>query len=327
MYGYHEMRRFSLPSPSNHTLQVIWAAAASLICAVIIAVFAFEMPFDMTAASGKDCAACILLVFGSARHVLILRELFLKKLSRAVLHGILFSVLPISWIVLTALFLYDLTVRSHAFDIVKAVLLSLSPDRRMQTLVIAYLFGGFLEGAAGFSTPVALAAAMLAGMGFSKIESASLALLSNTIPVSYGALGTPILVIPEATGFDIDDVARATGRLQVPFSLLVPWMVVFASCGSIQGTLETWPALLTVSLVYTGSLAIMTEFVGARPVSVVASLVSLVAVAVLLQFWQPPTVLRAKDRSWAAGGQVGAPSATRGAPGRKQGGEGAPRQR
>ena len=215
----------------------------------------------------------------------------------AALHGALFSLLPISWIVITALFLYDLTVRSHAFDIVKAVLLSLSPDKRMQCLVIAYLFGGFLEGAAGFSTPVALAAAMLTGMNFGKVEAASLALLANTIPVSFGALGTPILVIPEATGFEIGAVARAVGRLQVPFSLFVPWMVVYASCGSLALTLEAWPALLTTSLSYTAMLVLTTEFMGARPVSVVASLVALVCVAGLLRVWQPATVVRAGEKN------------------------------
>ena len=204
----------------------------------------------------------------------------------AALHGAAFGLFPIGWIIVTAMFLYQLTLEAGALEIMKRSVTRLSADHRMQALLIAFSFGAFLEGAAGFGAPVAISAALLTGAGFPALEAACLALIANTAPVAFGALGTPIITLAKVTGLDEFAISQMAGRQLPFFSLIVPaWMV--ATMAGWRGLLAVWPAVLVCG----GSFAVlqfaMANYVGAALVDVVAGIVSLVTLAVFLRWWQP----------------------------------------
>jgi len=204
----------------------------------------------------------------------------------AALHGAAFGLFPIGWIIVTAMFLYQLTLEAGALDIMKRSVTRLSADHRMQALLIAFSFGAFLEGAAGFGAPVAISAALLTGAGFPALEAACLALIANTAPVAFGALGTPIITLAKVTGLDEFAISQMAGRQLPFFSLIVPaWMV--ATMAGWQGLVAVWPAVFVCG----GSFAVvqfaMANYVGAALVDVVAGIVSLVTLAVFLRWWQP----------------------------------------
>jgi lactate permease len=204
----------------------------------------------------------------------------------AALHGAAFGLFPIGWIIVTAMFLYQLTLEAGALEIMKRSVTRLSADHRMQALLIAFSFGAFLEGAAGFGAPVAISAALLTGAGFPALEAACLALIANTAPVAFGALGTPIITLAKVTGLDEFAISQMAGRQLPFFSLIVPaWMV--ATMAGWGGLLAVWPAVLVCG----GSFAVvqfaMANSVGAALVDVVAGIVSLVTLAGFLRWWQP----------------------------------------
>ena len=204
----------------------------------------------------------------------------------AALHGAAFGLFPIGWIIVTAMFLYQLTVEAGALEIMKRSVTRLSGDHRMQALLIAFSFGAFLEGAAGFGAPVAISAALLTGAGFPALEAACLALIANTAPVAFGALGTPIITLAKVTGLDEHAISQMAGRQLPFFSLIVPaWMV--ATMAGWQGLLAVWPAVIVCG----GSFAVvqfaMANYVGAALVDVVAGIISLVTLAGFLRWWQP----------------------------------------
>ena len=204
----------------------------------------------------------------------------------AALYGAAFGLFPIGWIIVTAMFLYQLSVEAGALEVMKRSVIRLSADHRMQALLIAFSFGAFLEGAAGFGAPVAISAALLTGAGFPALEAACLALIANTAPVAFGALGTPIITLAKVTGLDEFAISQMAGRQLPFFSLIVPaWMV--ATMTGWQGLLAVWPAVLVCG----GSFAVvqwaMANYVGAALVDVVAGLVSLVTLAAFLRWWQP----------------------------------------
>ncbi|HEY7154295.1 MAG TPA: lactate permease LctP family transporter [Gemmataceae bacterium] len=201
-------------------------------------------------------------------------------------YGAAFGLFPIGWIVLSAIFLYVLTVETGQFEIVKHSVLSLSPDRRLQALLIAFCFGAFVEGAAGFGTPVAISAALLMGAGFRPLHAAGLSLLANTSPVAFGALGTPILTLGEVTGLDAIRLSAMVGRQLPIFSLLVPAWLVWVMAGW-RGVRGVWPALLVCG----GSFALVqfltANYHGPWLVDVAGGVISLVCLAVFLRFWRP----------------------------------------
>ena len=204
----------------------------------------------------------------------------------AAFHGAAFGLFPIGWIIVTAMFLYQLTLEAGALEIMKRSVTRLSADHRMQALLIAFSFGAFLEGAAGFGAPVAISAALLTGAGFPALEAACLALIANTAPVAFGALGTPIITLAKVTGLDEFAISQMAGRQLPFFSLIVPaWMV--ATMAGWRGLLAVWPAVLVCG----GSFAVlqftMANYVGAALVDVVAGIVSLMTLAVFLRWWQP----------------------------------------
>ncbi len=207
----------------------------------------------------------------------------------AAANGACFGLVPIGWIVLAAVFLFHLTVRAGQFDVVKQSVAAISPDRRMQALLIAFSFGSFVEGAAGFGTPVAISAALLIGLGFSPLYAAGLALLANTSPVAFGALGTPIITLAKISGLDEMALSQMAGRQLPLFSLIVPaWLVVTMS--GWRGLAGCWPAILVSGGTFATLQFLTANFHGPTLVDVVGGLGSLVALAVLLRFWQPKQV-------------------------------------
>jgi len=204
----------------------------------------------------------------------------------AALHGAAFGLFPIGWIIVTAMFLYRLSVEAGALDVMKRSVTRLSADHRMQALLIAFSFGAFLEGAAGFGAPVAISAALLTGAGFPALEAACLALIANTAPVAFGALGTPIITLAKVTGLDEFAISQMAGRQLPLFSLIVPaWMV--ATMTGWRGLLAVWPAVLVCGGSFAAVQFAMANYVGAALVDVVAGIVSLVSLAGFLRWWQP----------------------------------------
>jgi lactate permease len=206
-------------------------------------------------------------------------------------YGACYGLLPIGWIVLSAVFLYQLTVRSGQFEVVKRSVSAISPDRRMQALLIAFSFGTFLEGAAGFGTPVAISAALLIGLGFSPLYAAGLALLANTSPVAFGALGTPIILLAKVSGIDEMALSQMAGRQLPLFSLMIPaWLVAVMS--GWRGVKGCWPAILVCGGSFATIQFCTANFHGPTLVDVFGGIGSLVALAVFLQFWQPKEIWR-----------------------------------
>ena len=209
-------------------------------------------------------------------------------------YGAFFGILPIGWIVFGAVFLYHLTVRAGQFEVVKQSVAAISPDRRMQALLIAFSFGAFVEGAAGFGTPVAISAALMIGLGFSPLYAAGLALIANTSPVAFGALGTPILTLAQISEIDAFTLSQMAGRQLPVFSLIVPAWLVWTMSGW-RGVIGAWPAIFVCGGSFAAIQFLTANFHGPTLVDVAGGLGSLVCLAVFLQFWRPRDVWRFPD--------------------------------
>lgn len=201
-------------------------------------------------------------------------------------YGALYGLFPIGWIILNLMFLYELAVRFGRFDVLRTSLASLAPDPRIQVILIAFCFGAFFEGAAGFGTPVAVTSAILIGLGFAPLPACGLSLIANTAPVAFGSLGTPIIALNAVTGLDLRDLSAMVGRQLPFFSLLVPFWVVWAMSGW-RGVKGVWPAALTAGFSFALPQFLVSNFHGPWLVDVVASVCSMAALATLLRFWQP----------------------------------------
>lgn len=206
--------------------------------------------------------------------------------AAAAVYGAAFGLFPIGWIVLAAIFLYSLTVETGQFEIVKSSVMGLSSDRRLQALLIAFSFGAFVEGAAGFGTPVAISAALMIGCGFSPLHAAGLALIANTAPVAFGALGTPITTLADVTKLDELALSAMAGRQLPFFSLIVPAWLVWTMAGW-RGVRGVWPAILVSGGTFAAVQYWVSNHFGPRLVDVAGGLVSLVCLAVLLKVWRP----------------------------------------
>jgi lactate permease len=245
------------------------AAIVALIVANLIAIFIFTMPADMS--------------------------------LRATVLGAVTGFFPIGWIVLNVIFLYRLTVEKGAFETLQTTIGSVTTDRRLQLLLIAFSFGAFFEGASGFGTPVAVTAAILIGLGFSPLAASGLSLIANTAPVAYGALGTPIAGLASVTGMDPYVLGAMVGRQLPFFSLIVPFWLIWAFAGW-RGMKEIWPAILVCGVSFAIPQFLVSNYVNPWFVDIVASLVSMACLVLFLQIWQPATIwtspaLRGRDDS------------------------------
>jgi lactate permease len=204
----------------------------------------------------------------------------------SVVYGALFGLFPVCWIVITALFIYNLSVKTGQFEVIKNSLATISDDRRMQALLIAFSFGAFIEGAAGFGTPVAITAAMLAGLGFNTLYAASLCLLANTAPVAFGAIGIPIVVGASVSGVDLMALSQMVGRTLPFLSVFVPLYLVILMAGWKKG-IEVWPACLVSG----GSFALVqflsSNYIGPLLPDILSSIASIVCTVTFLRFWHP----------------------------------------
>ncbi|MBI1732093.1 MAG: L-lactate permease [Gammaproteobacteria bacterium] len=207
----------------------------------------------------------------------------------AVLYGAAYGLFPIGWIVLNLIFLYSLTERAGLFAVLRDSLAAVTPDRRLQLLLVAFAFGAFFEGAAGFGTPVAITAAILTGLGFRPLQACGLSLIANTAPVAYGALGTPIIALSAVTGLDVLQLSAMVGRQLPFFSLLVPFWLVWAYAGW-RGAVAVWPAALTAGAAFAVPQALIANLHGPWLVDVVAATCSMATLAVFYRHWKPADI-------------------------------------
>jgi lactate permease len=214
-------------------------------------------------------------------------------------YGAAFGLLPIGWIILNAIFIYDITVKTGKFEVVKDTIGGLAGDRRIQVLLIAFAFGAFIEGAAGFGTPVAISAAMLIGLGFKPLAAAGLALIGNTAPVAYGALGTPIITLAKVTGLNEGLLSAMAGRQLPLFSLIVPFWLVWSMAG-FRGMLGVWPACLVAGLSFAVPQFLVSNFIGPNLVDIIAAASCIVATYLFLKVWQPKEEWRFPEEREAA---------------------------
>ena len=248
---------------SSHRIRAHWAAVGGLIVALAIAIFAVGMPADLA--------------------------------LRAAGFGAAYGLFPLGWIILNTIFLYQLAVESGTFETVQRSLAGLSTDRRIQLVLVAFSFGAFFEGAAGFGTPVAVTGALLVGLGFKPLDAAVYSLIANTAPVAFGALGTPIIALQGVTGLDLRELSATVGSQLPWFSVLVPFWLIAAFVG-LRRMWEVWPALLTAGVAFAVPQHLIATYHGPWLVDIIAAVCSMLALALLLRFWQPPNDPQALDQ-------------------------------
>jgi len=234
-----------------------WAALLGLAASLLIAIGVFKMPAGMGA--------------------------------RTAVYGACYGLFPIGWIILNVIFMYDMNCASGRFKILQESLMGITQDRRLQLLLIAFSFGAFFEGAAGFGTPVAVTAAILIGLGFKPLQASGLSLIANTAPVAYGALGTPLIALQTVTGLDLLQLSGMAGRILPFFSVLVPFWLLWAFAG-FNGMIEIWPAVLVAGVFFAIPQFLVSNFHGPWLVDVVSAVCSMAAVTVLLLVWHPKKI-------------------------------------
>lgn len=235
------------------------AGITTLIIALILAIFVFKMPATTALMSASQ--------------------------------GAMYGILPIGWIIVTSVFLYKLTVKTGHFNIIRNSIVSITEDRRLQALLIAFAFGSFLEGAAGFGAPVAITAALLIGLGFNPMLAASICLLANTAPVAFGAIGIPITAMEGPTGIPAMEISQMTGRMLPWISVFIPLYLVIIISG-FKRTIEVLPALIVTGVAFALTQFLSSNFLGPELPDILSALVAIVALTIFLRFWKPKTIFR-----------------------------------
>ncbi|MGC3947803.1 MAG: lactate permease LctP family transporter [Chryseolinea sp.] len=215
----------------------------------------------------------------------------LKLALLSALHGGLYGLFPICWVIIGAVFLFNITVKSGQFEIIKTFMASITPDRRLQALLIAFSFGAFLEGAAGFGAPVAISAAMLVGLGFNPLYAAGICLIANTAPVAFGSVGTPIIIASKISDIPEMAISQMVGRTLPILSLLVPLYLVVLMAG-FRKSLEVLPAIIVSGVSFAFFQWLSSNYMGPMLPDVLAGLASILCMMVLLKYWKPKTIWR-----------------------------------
>jgi len=210
------------------------------------------------------------------------------------LHGALYGFFPICWIIIGAVFLYNVSVKSGQFEIIKSFMSSITNDRRLQALLIAFSFGSFLEGAAGMGAPVAITSAMLAGMGFNPLYAAGICLIANTAPVAFGSVGVPITIASQVSGIPEMAISQMVGRTLPIIALIVPFYLVILMAG-FKRSFEVLPAMLVSGITFAVVQFVVANYLGPMLPSLLAGLASIICLMVLLKFWKPKAIWRFKD--------------------------------
>jgi len=231
-----------------------FAALAGLLTAAALAIGVYHMPASLTLAAAG--------------------------------YGAAFGLFPIGWIILNAIFIYNLSVATGGFKVLQEQVAGVSHDRRIQSLLIAFSFGAFIEGAAGFGAPVAITGALMIGLGFQPLEAAKLALIGNTAPVAFGALGTPLITLAKITNLDVHLLSSMVGRQLPIFSLVVPFWLVAAQSGW-RGMIGVWPACLVTGLSFALLQFAVSNYHGPWLVDIIGAVGSLGALVVFMRFWKP----------------------------------------
>jgi lactate permease len=250
------------------------AALAGLATALIIAVFGFHMPMQLAAWAAA---------FGAS-----------------------YGLLPIGWIIINIIFLYKLTNERGQFDVLRDSIARVTDDSRLQLLLIAFCFGAFFEGAAGFGSPVAVTGAMLIGLGFTRLQASGLSLIANTAPVAFGALGTPLVVLATSTGLPLDQLSAMVGRQMFPFAILVPFWLLCAYCGW-RRTVEVLPAILVAGVTFATTQLLVSNLHGPWLTAVLSGMTSILALVVFLRFWRPKQIMHVSEAKLTAGDERAPP--------------------
>src|SRR6188472_1118489 len=253
------------------------AAGLGLLAALVVAILAYGMPAEMA--------------------------------GKAAMLGGFTGLLPIGWIVLNIIFLHQLADKSGACKIQEDSIANITQDRRLQLLLIAFSYGAFFEGAAGFGTPVAVTAAILIGLGFSPLAASGLSLIANTAPVAFGALGTPVITLAKVHGYDLMEVTAMIGRQLPFFSLLVPFWLIWAFAGR-KGMMEIWPAILVSGVSFAIPQFLVSNYIGPELVDVIAAISSMVCLILFLRVWKPKTTWTATSLAGHKEDQAAAERAT-----------------
>jgi len=214
-----------------------------------------------------------------------------EKALAAAGYGFVYGLWPIAWIIIGAVFLYKVSVKTGQFEIIRASILSVTEDQRLQMLMVGFAFGAFLEGAAGFGAPVAITAALLVGLGFKPLYAAGLCLIVNTAPVAFGAMGIPIIVAGQVTGLDAFEIGQMAGR-QLPFLTIIVLFWIMAIMDGWRGIKETWPAVLVAGGSFAIAQYLTSNFIGPELPDITASLASLVCLTLFLRRWKPVRIFR-----------------------------------
>jgi lactate permease len=221
-------------------------------------------------------------------------------------NGAIYGLFPICWIFLPAVFLFNITIRSGQFEIIRHFMASVTPDRRLQALLIAFSFGSFLEGTAGFGAPVAITAAMLAGLGFNPLYAAGICLIANTAPVAFGSIGIPITMASQVTGIPEQAISQMVGRTLPLLSALLPFYLVTLMAGYKRAK-EIAPAALVSGLSFAIIQAVTSNFLGPALPDVLAGIGSIVCLLLLLKWWRPKTIWRFPEETTTAQPPTGPP--------------------
>lgn len=263
---------------------VVWSACVAAIPLLIL----FYM---LAVRKSKGHIAAIAGLIGALVVAIAIWKMPVGLAISATLNGAAFGLFPIVWIVVTAVWVYNMTVESGEFEIIKDSLARLTDDRRLQALLIAYAFSCFIEGTAGFGTPVAIAAAMLVGLGFTPLWGAGVALIANTAPVAFGAIGVPIIVAASVSGLDLMSVSSIAGRQLSILALIVPFWVCIAMCG-FRRSMEVLPAIIVSGVCFAGMELLLSNLHGPTLPDIGSAIVTIIGLVLLLKVWRPKQTFR-----------------------------------
>ena len=250
----------------------------------------------------KGYQAATLTVVLALLVALLLYRMPLQQALASAVYGFMYGLWPIAWIIVAAVFVYKISVKTGQFDIIRASILSITPDQRLQMLIVGFSFGAFLEGAAGFGAPVAITAALLVGLGFNPLYAAGLCLIVNTAPVAFGAMGIPIIVAGQVTGLDSFAIGQMAGR-QLPLLTIVVLFWIMAIMDGWRGVKETWPAVIVAGGSFAIAQFLSSNFLGPELPDIISSLASLISLTLFLRVLQPVRIFRFSETESPHAGQ------------------------